>query len=75
MAVLVFSIDVVGIMRRIHAPYPTGSLCSCKFDPVKFVAPTGEVLSLSTATKKVPRLNSLGTNLNSCFIAGPQGKT
>ena len=35
---------VVGIMRRVHAPYLTGSLRSCKFDPVKFVAPTGEFL-------------------------------
>ena len=33
-------------MRRIHAPYPSGSLRSCKFDPFKFVAPTGEVLFL-----------------------------
>ena len=32
---LIFSIWFI---RRVHAPLPSGSLRSCKFDPIKFVA-------------------------------------
>ena len=36
-----------------------------KSDPVRFI----------NSNKKYPRLNSLGTNLNSRYLAGPKGKT
>ena len=55
-------------------PCLSGSLCSFKFDPVKFVTPSG-VLVFCYSPKEYPRLNPPGANLNSCLIAGPKGKT